>query len=163
MPIVPQKIKDLFHRIIQSDSTTRDVADGLGIGMFIAFLPIVGIQMYVAFFFTWLFRKNRLVAVLAVWVTNPFTIVPIYLFNYKMGGLIYRSDVSYEQLATALDSWDAGSLADLSVDLLVTLWLGSAMVGLVAAVVSRRLCLRYYDGIRIKVRARLRGDKHESS
>lgn len=151
MPIVPQKIKNLFHRIIHSDSSARDVADGLGIGMFITFLPIVGIQMYVAFFFTWLFRKNKLVAVLSVWITNPFTIVPIYLFNYKVGELLYHPNVNYSELVTALENWDFEALTSMSLDLLLVLWIGSAIVGLVAAIVSRWVCLKYYDRLKSRV------------
>ncbi|MBU0506951.1 DUF2062 domain-containing protein [bacterium] len=47
---IPKRIKDLIIKVITSNNDTADVADGLAIGVFIALLPIMGIQMYLSLF-----------------------------------------------------------------------------------------------------------------
>ncbi|MEE4360890.1 MAG: DUF2062 domain-containing protein [Pseudomonadales bacterium] len=62
----------------------RSVSSALGVGLFLAFLPIPG-QMFLAAVAAIWFRFNLPVAFLSVWVTNPVTMPPIYLFAYTVG------------------------------------------------------------------------------
>lgn len=151
MSLIPHKIKYLFFKVLKSSSSTVDVADGLAIGVFISLQPIMGSQMLVAFLLTSLFRKNSWVAMLAAWITNPLTFVPIYLFNYWVGLYFYPEGARLEEMRRIFKSeltWQA--VRDLGKDILMPLLLGSIIVGIVAAFVSRILCLKYYD--RLKVR-----------
>ena len=148
--MIPQKIKDLFIKLLRSNSSTAEVADGLAIGMFIAMLPIMGIQMYVALVLTRLFRKNTLVAMLAAWVTNPLTSVPIYLFNLWVGNFLYREPMSIMEVYQVFKSLNLHNVLNAGKDILIPLWIGSVIVGLVAAFIAQRLCLRYYDTIRAR-------------
>ena len=54
-------------------------------GMWIALLPIVGIQMLVVFFIALWVRANLPVIVALQWISNPFTVGPIYFADYKIG------------------------------------------------------------------------------
>ena len=54
------------------------------IGLFCAFLPIPG-QTIVAAMLALLFRTNLPVAIALIWVSNPLTFPPIFLFSYKAG------------------------------------------------------------------------------
>ena len=148
--LIPQKVKKLFIRLIKSHSSTPEVADGLAIGVFIAFLPIMGIQMLVAFGLTELLRKNVIAAMLAVWITNPLTAVPIYLFNLWVGNWFYNKPISFSELYVVMKSLDLHHILNAGKDILIPLWLGSVVVALILAFVSQRLCLRYYDRIKVK-------------
>ena len=53
-------------------------------GLFIAFMPIPG-HMIVAIMAALLLRVNIPVAAMAVWVTNPLTVVPIFYLAYRLG------------------------------------------------------------------------------
>lgn len=147
---IPQKIKTLFIRLLKSNSSTPEIADGLAIGVFIALLPIMGIQMYVSLILTRLFRKNSIVAILAAWITNPFTAAPVYLFNLWVGNLIYKEKVTFAEVYQTARSHDLQDILAMGKDILIPLWLGSVIVGLVLAFISQRLCLRYYDGIKTR-------------
>jgi uncharacterized protein (DUF2062 family) len=68
-----------------------EVSWGAALGMYIALLPIVGIQMYVAATL-WVFcryalrfRFNLPIAIAMVWLTNPVTVIPIYFVYLKTG------------------------------------------------------------------------------
>lgn len=156
MSLIPHKIKHLFFKVLKSNSSTVDVADGLAIGVFVAFQPIMGSQMTVALFLTWLFRKNSWVAVLAAWITNPLTFVPIYLFNYWAGLFFYPEGARFEEVRrTFSESLSTQTVMAMGKDILVPLIVGSAAVGILAAFVSRALCLRYYDRFKDKFKHKL--------
>jgi len=62
----------------------RSVAGGVAVGLFMAFMP-VPIQMLLAALASILFRVNIIIGVSLVWVTNPITIPPVFLFTYLVG------------------------------------------------------------------------------
>ncbi|MGE0383566.1 MAG: DUF2062 domain-containing protein [Gammaproteobacteria bacterium] len=62
----------------------RSTATGAAIGLFFAFLPIPG-HMLLAAPTAVLARANVLVAIAAVWVTNPLTIAPMFYAAYRVG------------------------------------------------------------------------------
>lgn len=169
MSIIPHKIKYLFYKVLRSNSSTEEVADGLAIGVFVSLQPIMGSQMTVALILTWLFKKNHWVAILAAWITNPVTFVPIYLFNYWVGLYFYPQGARLDEMRKIF----AGDLTwkmvqELGKDILMPLLVGSAVVGVFAAFISRALCLKYYDRLKAKFKHTLHlrkqdqpGDEHD--
>ena len=69
-------------------------------GTIIAFLPIYGAQIALAFFAALLFRSNVPVAVFLQIITNPLTAIPIYYTTYKVGQNVF----------TFLGIWPVGHL-----------------------------------------------------
>lgn len=62
----------------------RSVAGAMAMGVFVAFLPLPGQMLIAAALAIW-FRINITLAVTMVWITNPFTIPPIFFCNYRVG------------------------------------------------------------------------------
>ena len=60
------------------------VASGTAVGVFFAFLPLP-LQMLMAAVTAVVLRANLPVSVAATWVSNPFTIAPILLVQYRIG------------------------------------------------------------------------------
>jgi len=65
----------------------RSVAGGVGLGLFLAFVP-VPIQMLLAVPCAIVMRVNLPVTFAAIWVTNPITFAPMFIFAYKVGTII---------------------------------------------------------------------------
>ena len=99
----------------------------VAVGLFIAFMPIP-FQMVPAAALAIMLRINLPLAVALVWVTNPFTMPPLFYLCYKVGVWIIGS-VDHE--LTFAWSWEWFRKG------LVQVWepflLGCSVVGLVAA------------------------------
>lgn len=65
-------------------SDKRSIAGGLATGLFAAFVP-VPFQMVLAAGGAIFFRVNMPLALIGCWVSNPFTMVPIFLIAKKLG------------------------------------------------------------------------------
>jgi uncharacterized protein len=57
------------------------------IGLFVAFFPIPG-QTILAALFAFFFRTNLPVAIALIWISNPLTIAPLFMFTYSIGILL---------------------------------------------------------------------------
>ena len=64
---------------------SREMVIALFLGLIVAFMPLVGIQMLIVFFLALWFRANLPVIVALQWVSNPFTMGPIYFADYQIG------------------------------------------------------------------------------
>ena len=103
-------------------------AKGIAIGLFSAFLPMP-FQMVPAIFITTALRGNLPLALLAVWVSNPLTWIPLYTPCYLVGAQLLGLDpISLEDI----------SLRDAGLNY-VALWLGCLIVGTALALSSHFL------------------------
>jgi uncharacterized protein (DUF2062 family) len=73
------------RRVFLWSFRSREMVTALFLGLIVAFMPLVGIQMLVVFFIALWFRANLPVIVALQWVSNPFTMGPIYYADYKIG------------------------------------------------------------------------------
>ena len=91
-------------------------------------------------FFAKLVRGNIYLAALGTWISNPFTYVPLYYFNYKVGSFFLNntSDNIIQNKLVVDDLWKQGSLFSLS------LLLGSSCVGFLLAMISGSLVFLIY-------------------
>lgn len=123
------------------------IARGAAIGVFVAFTPLQGLQMIVAVALATFCNANRIIAAALVWITNPLTIVPLYLFCYWVGSRFWAGPPlgkvrTVLQRAVAglarLDFWEVYDqfIAFLTVgrDILIPLTIGGLLVGGVLAV-----------------------------
>lgn len=88
----------------------RSCSGALALGMFCAFIPVPFQMLIAAAAAVWL-RVNILVAVPAVWVSNPFTLAPMFYFCYLVGvGLLgveqeaFNFELSFDWLLDGLSA-----------------------------------------------------------
>jgi len=67
------------------DGSPSRVAAGFGIGVFIAFFPILGIHTGLALGIALLFRLNKVAILVGAWTNNPWTIAPMYSAGTLVG------------------------------------------------------------------------------
>jgi uncharacterized protein (DUF2062 family) len=72
------KQSDLWHL------NRRSASMGLGIGLFMAFMPMP-LQVIPSTAVALLVRANLPLAIAGVWLTNPFTVPPLYFMCYRIG------------------------------------------------------------------------------
>tara|TARA_B100001248_G_scaffold261923_1_gene254999 strand:+ start:25724 stop:26407 length:684 start_codon:yes stop_codon:yes gene_type:complete len=74
---------------------TAHAIPAIYVGSIISFMPIFGIQILVAFIASFVFRANVMIMVALQFITNPFTIGPIYGAAYYLGNFLLSGLPSY--------------------------------------------------------------------
>src|SRR5690606_11429398 len=135
------------HYILHSDDTPERIARGVAIGVLVGWIPLVGIQMLTGLLLAAILRANKAATLPGVWITNPFTFVPIYWFNYKFGHLTLTGQWTTD-LATKKKIADLGRLTlefdvfqysywsnlfGLAMNIGRSLWIGSVVLGVILA------------------------------
>ena len=87
------KWKVLHRYIFKSSKDPESLARGVGLGLFVGFLPSIGFQMILAFFLAGILNANRIVAMAGTLVSNPFTALPLSAFSLWLGDLILPGTV----------------------------------------------------------------------
>ncbi|MFW6169575.1 MAG: DUF2062 domain-containing protein [Planctomycetota bacterium] len=121
---------------------------GMAVGVFVAFFPTLGFQMIMAALLATLLRANRTAAVASVWLSNPFTALPMYMTTYLVGRFFLPAyepiKVKVRLRAVLFD--DEGEWLNLAMqfrelyslggEVLVPLLVGGFVVGLPVAIVA---------------------------
>jgi uncharacterized protein len=131
VPVFLRMLRYLQLRLLRLDEPPHIIARGMAIGLFIAFLPLVGFQMTICVLVAFFLRQNVIPLIIMVWVTNPVTFIPIYAFNYHIGKII----LPYQNLPAFHLKWpiDWSAMISLGWEFFSTLWAGSILVGIVSA------------------------------
>lgn len=142
-----RQLRYYYWRFLRLQGSPEMLARGMAAGVFAGCYPLFGFQTLIGLAVATLLRGNRIMAMAATWVSNPFTYVPIFAFNYQVGlWLLGAGSVSQFDDGDSLRGW-----MEMGTDVAVRLMLGSTVVGLVAAAVS------YYGGLPLIRRMRQRG------
>jgi len=71
--------------LLQVDGSPSRVAAAFGLGVFIAFFPLLGIHTGMALVIAILLRLNRVAILVGCWINNPWTIAPMYSAGTLLG------------------------------------------------------------------------------
>ena len=107
-------------------------AKGLAIGVFSGCFPFFGFQTLMGVFLAKIAKGNIFLAAIGTWISNPFTYIPLYYFNYKVGSIFFNNSSNniIEGNLVIDHLWKQGSIFSLR------LLLGSSFVGLLLALIS---------------------------
>ncbi|MBK8181888.1 MAG: DUF2062 domain-containing protein [Candidatus Competibacteraceae bacterium] len=106
----------------------RSTVKGLAVGAFYAFVPVPWQSLLAAITAAWL-RFNLPVAVAMVWISNPLTIPPIMVINYRFGAWLLGKPPRDWTFEPSLD-WLLSQAGDLGLPLLA----GSMAVAVLAGI-----------------------------
>ena len=132
-----KKILSLFR---QQNGSPFFNAKGLAIGVFSGCFPFFGFQTLLGVFFAKLAKGNIVLAAIGTWISNPFTYIPLYYFNYKVGSIFIRNsnNITIDRNLDINDLWEQGSIFS------IKLLLGSFVVGLSLAFIAGVIVLWLY-------------------
>ena len=74
----------------QQEGSPGQRARGLAAGIFCGCFPFFGLQTLLGIALASVVRGNHLLAAAGTWISNPFTYVPLYWFNYHVGDVLLR-------------------------------------------------------------------------
>ncbi len=132
-------IRYYYLRLLRLEGNPKVIARGLACGVFAGCFPWFGFQTIIGVLLAFLLRGNKLAAALGTWVSNPLTYAPLFFFNFKIGQFVLGSYFISDEQFTLTDDWS--KLLNLGTDILISLSVGSFIVGLAAAIATYFLTL----------------------
>ena len=135
--ITYKKILSLFRN--QNGSPFFN-AKGLAIGVFSGCFPFFGFQTLIGIFFAKLAKGNIVLAAIGTWISNHFTYIPLYYFNYKVGSIFFNtsSNEIIEKSLVIDDLWKQGKIFS------IKLLLGSSCGGFFLALICGSIVFYIY-------------------
>tara|TARA_Y100001968_G_C18885994_1_gene493938 strand:+ start:116 stop:571 length:456 start_codon:yes stop_codon:yes gene_type:complete len=133
-----KRIRKLLSWLWEQEGSPSQRAVGFGLGVFSGCFPFFGFQTVIGIILAKIFKGNSVLAALGTWISNPFTYVPLYIFNYRVGALLLHTDnniVDFTHITTK-DVWSQGWY------LSSRLMMGSICIGLISGVVGG-ICLYF--------------------
>jgi uncharacterized protein (DUF2062 family) len=86
------RFADKIKTILSVGDPPHLIASSFAIGLFFGISPLIGLHTVLGLAVAWLFRLNKFVVLTGVYVTNPWSIIPIYTFCTWAGAVILRRD-----------------------------------------------------------------------
>lgn len=84
-----QRLRDVVvHRIIGVADTPHRIAWGMFLGTVIAWTPTIGLQIVLYIAFATLLRANKVSGIPILFISNPFTAVPLYYSAWWVGNAV---------------------------------------------------------------------------
>ena len=133
-----KRIRKFISWLWNQEGSSAQRALGFGVGIFSGCFPFFGLQTLMGVFLAKIFKGNSIFAALGTWISNPFTYVPLYYLNYRLGSLLLDRDVDIVDLnhITTNELWFQGWQVS------SRLLMGSICVGLVTGFIGG-LCLYF--------------------
>lgn len=80
-----KKLRELLGKAVHEGWTATQLAKSVAVGLYVAMCPFPGAHTVLMLAFKWLFRLNLPVLFIAASVNNPWTMIPLYSFDYAFG------------------------------------------------------------------------------
>lgn len=127
-------IKDNIRYILTIKGSPHSIAISFSIGVFIGMSPLLGLHTVLALVIASILRLNRMVTLAGAYLTNPWTIVPIYSFSTWFGVKI----TGYGDMIPDIDFHSVNILNIFNIlkSLLVPFVVGTTVVGFITAIAS---------------------------
>ncbi len=127
-------IRDKLSAILSIKDSPRKIAVSFAVGVFIGMSPILGLHTVLGIIVSWIFRLNKFVTIVGVYITNPWTIIPIYTFATWFGAKLIGS----EDILPSID-WANISISMILNEMghiLLPFVIGSTTIGFLSAIAS---------------------------
>lgn len=165
----------LKHRVRRLPDTPQTIARGVFCGVWVAFTPLFGLHVVLAIILARVLRGNMIAAVIATFVGNPVTYVPIAVVSLKLGHVLQGSRFIEQQpesigrlffraSETTKDNlWALVTGQPMDWTSLVPFWetvfrpflIGSCITGAVAGLIAYYLCVPVIRAYQTRRRAKL--------
>ena len=123
------KANSLKKKLTTITDKPRNVAMGYALGVFLAATPLIGIKVFIAIALTFLFKWNKVAAIIGVFHINPITGPFFYGISFLIGKVILGTDLeldvnSLNSLQAFIEMFTTNSI------LFVCLLLGGVVLGM---------------------------------
>ena len=144
-------IKNYLYRILRAEATPHKIALAVAIGFFVAcFIPVGG-HTVIVLLLAILFRVDKIIAFIATWIANPYTIPFMYPAFCFTGSKIIGADLTFQHINLELKhiicNFHWHDVFALGRELLLSYLVGGFVCGLVIStagyMIFKKLVKRY--------------------
>ena len=148
--------------LLKGKDSPERLALGAAIGMLVGLTPTVGVQMAMVVLIAAIPRLkfNVPIACAMVWVSNPFTMIPLYYSMYWLGVLLLsRREMHFDKFETTVQAlidsikgaeslleaaWQGlTGMFSIGMHVAVPMWIGGTVLGILAAIPTYVIVLRW--------------------
>jgi uncharacterized protein (DUF2062 family) len=126
--------KELIRYLIKLENDPRKVAQSIALGTFIGIIVPMGLQTVAAFPLSLLFGCNVVIATLSTLITNPLTVVPLYLTALFIGEYLTGIVIPWYNVKIFLENKNLEALLNLGSDISYVFIIGLAVEGFILAI-----------------------------
>lgn len=135
-------MRDALKSLLHLKDPPHRTALAFGIGVFIAFSPLLGLHTILAIVIAFTFRLNRVAVLAGAWI-NAWALAPCYAFGTFVGALLLGVDAGDLK---AMDwSQGIGALGSTLSTLFWPIILGNTLLGLAVAAPAYALCRKFLE------------------
>ncbi|MEW6118099.1 MAG: DUF2062 domain-containing protein [Nitrospirota bacterium] len=127
-------LRDKLQQVVLAKDSPKKIAISFAAGIFIGMSPVLGLHTVLGIVAAWIFGLNKFVTIVGVYITNPWTIIPIYTFSTWVGARL----LGITDIIPAVD-WNNMSFTSLLGEikpLLLPFIFGSTLIGAVSAAIG---------------------------
>jgi len=96
----------MVQMLLHVEDTPHRTALAFGVGVWIAFCPLLGIHTLMAFAIAFLFRLSRGPLLLGAYINNPWTLAPLFMAGTLLGcSILGVSTHGLEMIDWSLHGW----------------------------------------------------------
>ena len=154
--VFSRRIKYYFLKLTRLRWEPRELAIGIALGVFSGMMPIIPFQIALAITLALFFKGSKITAALGTWVTNPLNWYFTYLYSYKIGASIFGIPRENGILSSVIDPFQTaegylqlfGKITSAGTTIIFSFLLGGFIMGLIAALPSYFISLRFFQFVR---------------
>lgn len=127
-------MREKLRLILTVKESPLRLSVSFAIGVFIGMSPFLGIHTVLGIICAYLFRLNKFVTIVGVYITNPWTIIPIYTFSTWFGAKL----LGINKVIPSVD-WKNITLSRLLSELgplLKPFFIGTLLMGFISSIIS---------------------------
>lgn len=141
------RFRENFGQIIREGDSPHHIAFSFSVGIFLGMSIFFGIHAILALAVAWVFRLNKVAVLSAVFITNPWSIIPIYTFCLWIGTLILGiehvlPDVDWQNITFSTALTDFGYI-------ILPFIVGTTVVGFFSSILSYFIIKKTVQSIRL--------------
>lgn len=126
-------------KLLRIKEHPQRIARGFAAGVFAGCYPLIGLQFVMAIVFAFVIGGNKFTALLGTWISNPFTYVPLFFFNFQVGKFILSFFIDNQNLDFHGDYFP--EIKNLGTEIIITIFLGSTIVAIIFSTIAYYLII----------------------
>ncbi len=127
-------LRDKFKQVIMTNDSPKRIALSFSVGIFIGMSPFLGLHTIMGLAIAWICNLNKFVTIVGVYITNPWTIVPIYTFATWFGAKL----LGFQQIIPHIN-WSEANFYQILIEmkpLLLPFLIGTTLLGFISGLIG---------------------------